>query len=72
MNKVKTMSPAKKLSYAQKVKSVNANRVRGDVRSIAIETNYHPDHVSNVLNGRRRNDAIVNAAYDMVRARKQK
>jgi hypothetical protein len=72
MTKVKTPSPAKKLSYAQKVKSVNSNRVRGDVRSIAIATNYHPDHVSNVLTGRRRTDDIVNAAYNMIRARKQK
>lgn len=72
MNKEKTQSPAKKLSYAQKVKSVNVNRVRGDVRLIASETNYHPDHVSNVLSGRRRNDEIVNAAYTMIRARKQK
>jgi hypothetical protein len=72
MTKVTSPSPAKKLSYAQKVKSVNSNRVRGDVRSIAVETNYHPDHVSNVLSGRRRNDDIVNAAYNMIRARKQK
>jgi hypothetical protein len=72
MSKIKTPSPAKKLSYSQKVKSVNVNRVRGDVRSIAIETNYHPDHVSNVLSGRYRNDNIVNAAYNMISARKQK
>jgi hypothetical protein len=72
MGKTKTVSPAKKLSYAQKVKSVNSNRVLGDVRLIASQTNYHPDHVSHVLCGRRKNVDIVNSAYDMIVARKKK
>lgn len=71
MEKVKNTT-AKKLSYAQKVKSINANRVHGDLVLVAKATNYHPGHVSHVLKGRYRNDAIVNEAYEMIRARKQK
>ena len=72
MSKIKALSPTKKLSYAQKVKSVNANRLRGDIRLVAQETNYHPCHVSDVLRGKYRNDVIVDAAYTMLRSRKAK
>lgn len=65
-----TQVKSKKLSYAQKMRSANANRVRGDIRLLAQETNYHPCHVSDVLRGKYRNALIVDAAYDLVRSRK--
>ena len=68
----KATKKSKKLSYAQKVKSVNANRVHGDLSLVAKATNYDPGHVCHVLKGRKRNEMIVNEAYEMIRARKQK
>jgi hypothetical protein len=63
---------SRKISYAQKVKSINANRVHGDLALVAKATSYDPGHVCHVLKGRKRNETIVNEAYEMIRARKGK
>lgn len=54
-----------KLSPSFKLVKVAQRRKRGDITSIADQMSYSPSHVSNVLAGRRNNEAILNTAYRM-------
>jgi hypothetical protein len=58
-----------KLTYIQKVSSINRRLRTGDVSNIAEATDYSTTHVSDVLSGKYFNDRIVNKAYDMTRGR---
>ena len=69
--KIKEKSPASKLSYAQKIKSIASNRKHGDVRVVAKNIGYHESTVSEVVRGRYRNDEIVNEFYNMLYTRKK-
>jgi hypothetical protein len=68
--KLKEKTPASKLSYVQKIKSIAANRQHGDARVVAKTVGYHETTVSEVLRGRYRNDVIVNEFYNMLYSRK--
>jgi CRP-like cAMP-binding protein len=56
-NKVSLMDIRRKLKY-------------GEITKIANKTGYSPEHVSNVLNGRRNNNQIVKEAASITRRRK--
>jgi len=58
------------LSYIQKVSRVNRKLRLGDITKAAETTGYSNQHVSDVVSGRRFNNSIVNALYDMTRGRK--
>lgn len=59
----------RKLSYIQKLAIVNNRKRYGDITATAIETDYSPNYVSEVLSGRYCNDRILNRAYNRARAR---
>jgi len=63
-------SSYKKLSYIQKIASINARRRMGDVTKVAERTGFRTSTVSEVLSGLYMNSRIVNKAYDMSRGRK--
>jgi hypothetical protein len=63
-------SSYKKLSYIQKIASINARRRMGDVTKVAQKTGFGTSTVSEVLSGMYMNTRIVNRAYDMSRGRK--
>ncbi len=63
-------SSYKKMSYMQKIASINAKRRMGDVKVIAERTGFGMSTVSEVLSGMYMNKRIVNKAYDMSRGRK--
>ena len=63
-------SSYKKMSYMQKIASINAKRRMGDVKVIAERTGFGMSTVSEVLSGMYMNTRIVNKAYDMSRGRK--
>jgi predicted transcriptional regulator len=63
-------SSYKKLSYLQKIASINARRRMGDVTKVAERTGFRTSTVSEVLSGLYMNSRIVNKAYDMSRGRK--
>ena len=65
-------SPAsyKRMSYMQKIASINARRRVGDVATVAQRTGFGSSTVSEVLSGMYMNRRIVNKAYDMSRGRK--
>ncbi len=63
-------SSYKKMSYMQKIASINAKRRMGDVKVIAERTGFGTSTVSEVLSGMYMNTRIVNKAYDMSRGRK--
>ncbi len=63
-------SSYKKMSYMQKIASINAKRRMGDVKVIAERTGFGTSTVSEVLSGMYMNKRIVNKAYDMSRGRK--
>jgi hypothetical protein len=63
-------SSYKKLSYIQKIASINARRRMGDVTIVAQRTGFGTSTVSEVLSGMYMNTRIVNKAYDMSRGRK--
>jgi len=58
-----------KLTYIQKVSRINRRLRTGDISKVATETGYSTTHVSDVVNGKYFNTAIVNKAYDMTRSR---
>lgn len=63
-------SSYKKMSYMQKIASINAKRRMGDVKVISERTGFGMSTVSEVLSGMYMNKRIVNKAYDMSRGRK--
>lgn len=63
-------SSYKKMSYMQKIASINAKRRMGDVKVISERTGFGMSTVSEVLSGMYMNTRIVNKAYDMSRGRK--
>lgn len=56
------------MNYTQKISKIASRRRRGDVPRIneVLENNYSTSHITNVLNGARFNDRIVNAAYRLL------
>ena len=64
-------SSYKKLSYAQKLAIINRRQRNGDVTEVAKRTDYSTTHVSDVLSGKEFNLRILNAAYDLLRGRKE-
>ena len=60
----------KRMSYMQKIASINARRRVGDVATVAQRTGFGSSTVSEVLSGMYMNRRIVNKAYDMSRGRK--
>ncbi len=63
-------SSYKKLSYLQKIASINARRRIGDVSTVSQRTGFGTSTVSEVLSGMYMNKRIVNKAYDITRGRK--
>jgi predicted transcriptional regulator len=63
-------SSYKKMSYMQKIASINAKRRMGDVKVIAERTGFGTSTVSEVLSGMYMNTRIVNKAYVRSRGRK--
>jgi hypothetical protein len=59
----------RKLSYSQKLAIVNNRKRHGDITATAIETDYSPNYVSEVLSGKHYNERILNRAYNRARAR---
>jgi|694.fasta_scaffold59822_3 predicted site-specific integrase-resolvase len=60
----------KRMSYMQKIASINARRRMGDVTIVAQRTGFGTSTVSEVLSGMYMNKRIINKAYDMSRGRK--
>ena len=58
-----------KLTYIQKAARVNRKLRTGDITRVAEATGYSVTHVSDVVSGRRFNEALLNKAYDMTRGR---
>jgi len=56
------------MNYTQKISKIASKRRNGDVPRISdvLENNYSTSHITNVLNGVRFNDRIVNAAYRLL------
>jgi len=56
------------MNYTQKISKIASKRRNGDVPRISevLENNYSTSHITNVLNGFRFNDLIVNAAYRLL------
>lgn len=65
-------SNSKRLSTFEKLNVIATRKRRGDVTKVANRTGYSVSYVSEVLNYQYSNDAIVNAAYDIARKRKQR
>jgi predicted site-specific integrase-resolvase len=59
----------KRMSYMQKIASINARRRMGDVTIVAQRTGFGTSTVSEVLSGMYMNKRIINKAYDMSRGR---
>jgi len=59
----------RKMSYTQKLAIVNNRKRRGDVTAVAIETEFSPSYVSEVISGKYSNERILNRAYDRARGR---
>ena len=59
----------KRMSYMQKIASINARRRMGDVTIVAQRTGFGTSTVSEVLSGIYMNRRIVNKAYDLSRGR---
>jgi len=53
------------MNYTQKISKIASKRRNGDVPRISdvLENDFSTSHITNVLNGARFNDRIVNAAY---------
>lgn len=58
-----------KLTYIQKATRINRKLRTGDITRVAEATGYSVTHVSDVISGRRFNEALLNKAYDMTRGR---
>jgi hypothetical protein len=63
---------SRRLSAGEKLNVIATRKRRGDVTKVALRTGYSVSYVSEVLNFQYNNDAIVNAAYDIARKRKQR
>jgi len=62
-------SSYQKLTYIQKAAKVNRKLRTGDITRLAEATGYSITHVSDVVGGKKFNDSLMNAAYDMTRGR---
>jgi len=69
-NQTNRPSSYKRMSYMQKIASINSRRRVGDVKTIAERTGFGTSTVSEVLSGMYMNTRIINKAYDMSRGRK--
>lgn len=58
-----------KLTYIQKAVRVNRKLRTGDITRVSEATGYSTTHVSDVVSGKKFNDSLMNAAYDMTRGR---
>ena len=58
-----------KLPVSAKLAVISSRKRTFDNAWIAANTGYSESHVSNVLNGRYRNERIVNFAYNSLRSR---
>jgi len=56
------------MNYTQKISKIASKRRNGDVPRISdvLENDFSTSHITNVLNGARFNDRIVNAAYRLL------
>lgn len=52
-------------SVNQKRLTFKARQRKGDIEELSFRTGYSESHVSNVLNGRRRNRDIVESAFNL-------
>lgn len=60
----------KRMTYMQKIASINAKRRVGDVTMVAQRSGFSSSTVSEVLSGMYINKKIINNAYNMSRGRK--
>jgi hypothetical protein len=58
-----------KLTYIQKAAKVNRKLRTGDITRVAEATGYSITHVSDVVSGKKFNDSLMNAAYNITRGR---
>ena len=61
----------KKLEPVQKLVSVNARLRHGDMSKVAKKTGVSSTTVTSVIEGRKEDMKVLNAAYDLTRKRKK-